>query len=320
MNQDSKNYYMQRPIKMSEQGKYRGTPSQWHKRFFIWPVSGVGAWITINFMALLPIDIASGFMGNIAKLIGPHLSVTNRARQNLRDCFPNWTKDETEIILKDMWENCGRIIGEYPHIQNINVSGTDKRVEVIGIEHIISMRDDNLPGIVFSAHLGNWELLPMLAEPNGLEMNFVYRSLNSPLAEKVLRKTNNKLSKRLIPKSRKGAIQMARVLREGGHLAIMVDQKLNEGIQIPFFGRPAKTTTALAAFALRHRCPTVPARVERLSGANFRVTFFPPIELPDTGNRETDTQTLMTQVNKIVENWIRETPSQWLWLHRRWGK
>ena len=151
-------------------------------------------------------------------------------------------------------------------------------------------------------------------------MHFVYRELNAPLAEKVLRRHYNKLRQRLISKGREGAIQMARVLREGGHLAIMVDQKLNEGLEIPFFGQPAKTSTALASFALRHKCPIVPARVERLSGANFRVIFYPALELPNSGIQDTDIKELMIRVNKQIESWVRDTPSQWLWLHRRWGK
>ena len=123
---------------------------------------------------------------------------------------------------------------------------------------------------------------------------------NSPLAEKVLRRHYNKLSERLIPKGREGAIQMAHVLRDGGHLAIMVDQKLNEGLDIPFFGKPAKTSTALASFALRHKCPVVPARVERLSGANFRVTFYPALQLPNSSATQADLVELLTHLIKVI--------------------
>ena len=295
-------------------------PSPWKKRFFTWPISGVMAWFAYHLIGVFPIDLGSAVLGKLFRFIGPQLPISKRARIHMRTCFPSWNEIDLEANVRDMWENLGRAAAEFPHIQNLDVSGRDKRVEVIGVEHIHSLRDDGKPGIVFSAHLGNWELLPMLAHPNGLDMHFVYRALNSPLAEKVLRRHYNKLSERLIPKGREGAIQMAHVLRDGGHLAIMVDQKLNEGLDIPFFGKPAKTSTALASFALRHRCPVVPARVERLSGANFRVTFYPAINLPNSGMTQADLVELMTQVNKQIESWIRDTPSQWLWLHRRWGK
>ena len=179
-------------MKQTNPPKY--SKAKWYKRFITWPLEGLGAWVLVNTLKLIPIDTASNLTGSIARRLGPCLPVSNRARNNLQNCFPDWTKTYIETVLSDMWENCGRIIGEYPHIQDLDVSGNDKRIKVDGIEHIKSMRDDNAPGIVFSAHLGNWELLPMLAQPNGLEMNFVYRALNSPSAEKVLRKTRNKLS------------------------------------------------------------------------------------------------------------------------------
>ena len=295
-------------------------PAPWKKKYITWPFSGACTWLAHKIIQALPIDIASSLIGKLARTVGPLLPISNRAERNMKACFPDWTDNQLRNNIRDMWENLGRPAAEYPHIQGLDVSGRDKRVEVIGVEKIFSLRDDNLPGIVFSGHLGNWEILPMLAHPNGLDMNFVYRALNSPLAEKVLRKAVGKLENKFIAKGREGAIQMARVMREGGHLAIMVDQKLNEGIEIPFFGRPAKTSTALAAFALRYKCPVIPARVERLAGANFRVTFYDPVNLPDSGNTTADTLALMTKINQQIERWIKDTPSQWLWLHRRWGK
>ncbi len=241
----------------------RRTPTSWQKRFISWPLSGVGAWLGMRLTGLLSIDTASNLGGAIARIIGPRLSVTDRARQNIRACFPDWDEHKIEMTICDMWENFGRTAGEYAHLQNMDVSGSDPRVEVIGAENISLLRDDGVPGIVFSAHLGNWELLPMLAAPNGLEMNFVYRALNAPLAERILRKSFVLLQNRMIPKGKEGAIQMAKVMRSGGHLAIMIDQKLNEGIEIPFFGRLAKTAPALATFGLKYRCPVIPARVER---------------------------------------------------------
>jgi KDO2-lipid IV(A) lauroyltransferase len=283
-------------------------------------LSGAAAWLGVTLLGLLPIDWASSFAGRIARAIGPRLSASNRARRNLRDCFPDWDDARIEATVRDMWENFGRTAGEYPHLRGIDVSGDDPRVEVVGRENIQLLRDDGLPGIFFSAHLGNWELLPMLSAPNDLSIHSVYRAMNAPLAEKVLRQSVGRPEDEMIPKGREGAIRMARVLRKGGHLAIMIDQKLNKGIDVPFFGRPAKTAPALAMFALKYRCPVVPARVERLAGARFRVTLWPPITLPDSGDAKADTLALMTEVNRWVEGWVRDTPGQWLWLHRRWGK
>ena len=102
-------------------------------------------------------------MGKLFRFLGPQLPINKRAKAHLQSCFPHWNETEIGSTIKDMWENLGRTTAEFPHIQKLDVSGNDKRVEVIGVEHIHSLRDDGLPGIVFSAHLGNWELLPMLA-------------------------------------------------------------------------------------------------------------------------------------------------------------
>jgi KDO2-lipid IV(A) lauroyltransferase len=99
---------------------------------------------------------------------------------------------------------------------------------------------------------------------------------------------------------------------------MLVDQKMNDGIAVPFFDRPAMTASAVAELALKFRCPVVPLRCERLGGAHFRVTALPPLLLPDTGDRIADSYSLMLNINQLIESWIREHPEQWLWLHRRW--
>ena len=99
---------------------------------------------------------------------------------------------------------------------------------------------------------------------------------------------------------------------------MLVDQKMNDGISVPFLGRQAMTAPALAELALKYGCPIVPARVERLNGAHFRLTFYPPMEIPNSGDKQTDTLSIMTVVNQQLGNWIMERPEQWVWVHNRW--
>ncbi len=99
---------------------------------------------------------------------------------------------------------------------------------------------------------------------------------------------------------------------------MLVDQKMNDGIAVPFFGRPAMTAPALAELALRHNCPVVAARVTRVKGANFKMTALPPVRFEKTGDHKADVLAAMTQINNQVEQWVRDTPEQWLWLHNRW--
>ena len=114
------------------------------------------------------------------------------------------------------------------------------------------------------------------------------------------------------------AVDHRGMLAEGRHLALLVDQKMNDGIAVPFFGRDAMTAPAAAQLALRFGCAIMPARVERLHGARFRITMSPPIAAPRTGDRHADMRAIMGEINRVIEGWVRERPEMWLWLHRRW--
>ncbi|MBI1985745.1 MAG: lauroyl acyltransferase, partial [Rhodospirillales bacterium] len=115
-----------------------------------------------------------------------------------------------------------------------------------------------------------------------------------------------------------GARLLLKSLKEGKHLGMLVDQKMNDGIPVKFFGRDVMTAPALAELALRFDCPVVPARVVRLKGARFKLVIEPPLKLVRTGDHEADVVANMAQVNALIEKWVRDTPEQWLWLHNRW--
>lgn len=124
----------------------------------------------------------------------------------------------------------------------------------------------------------------------------------------------------LLPKGRKGAARALALLKRGGHVAIMMDQKQNEGIPVPFFGRDAMTTPAVAQFALRLKLPVIPTRTVRLDGARFRVDVEPPLMFERSGDHDADVAALTAKITQVVERWVREHPEQWLWVHRRWPK
>ena len=120
------------------------------------------------------------------------------------------------------------------------------------------------------------------------------------------------------PKGSDGARGLLRALKKGANVAMLVDQKMNDGISVPFLGQNAMTAPALAELALRYKCPIVPARVERLQGAHFRLTFLPHLQIQNSGNKEADILEIMTEVNVLLGDWINEKPEQWLWVHNRW--
>ncbi len=218
-----------------------------------------------------------------------------------------------------MWDNLGRVWGEFPHIGKIDIYH-GSRVEVQGAEHIDQMRDDARPGIFVTAHLGNWELSVCTVVQRGpfASMATVYRAPNDPAAEWLLRVGRKSLGAELVPKGAQGARRIVEILRNGGHIGILPDQKMNDGIAVPFFGRPAMTAPAVAQLAFKYGCAVLTGRVIRTRGARFRVILDPPLELPNSGDRQADVVALTTTINRVIEGWIREHPAQWLWVHRRW--
>jgi KDO2-lipid IV(A) lauroyltransferase len=268
-------------------------------------------------MRSLPLDAASAVGGGVARMLGPRLGISNRARRNLRAALPQLTAADIETIVRGMWDNLGRVAAEYPHLSRIRIFPPDGRVEAEGIEHLDRALAAGQRVILFGGHLGNWEIAALAAVQYGLDVAQIYRAANNPLVDRMIARFRGERGE-FIPKGSLASRRAVAALRRGGHLALLADQKLNDGLPVPFFGRAAMTAPALALLALRFDCAVMPARVERLHGARFRLTLYPPLELPRRGKREADVAALMEAVNRTLEGWIREHPEQWFWVHSRW--
>jgi KDO2-lipid IV(A) lauroyltransferase len=283
------------------------------RRWLIHPLEALGAGLVLFLLRVLPVDAASGLCGAIARTVGPRLKVSDQARRNLRRALPTLDDQAIERVVIGMWDNLGRVVGEYPHLRRLG----ETRVEMVGAEHLLQLRDDGKPGICFSGHLGNWELLPVMTARDGVGLSNVYRATNNRHVDRLLRILRAD-SAELIPKGAAGSRRVIAALGRGAHLGLLVDQKMNDGIAVPLFGRDAMTAPALAQLALKYDCPVLPGRVERVGGAHFRMVIEPPLVLPRSGDRQADTRALMAAVNRQLERWIAARPEQWLWLHRRW--
>ncbi|AVM72666.1 lysophospholipid acyltransferase family protein [Magnetospirillum gryphiswaldense] len=278
-------------------------------------LEAVLAYAVLGFFAALPVDWASGLGGFLTRSVGPYLKVSNVARRNLARTFPEKSAAEIETIVTEVWDNLGRVAGEFPHIDWL----MHNRVELVGRENLELLRDDGQPGLFVAAHLGNWELAATTAVMQGIPIILVYREANNPWVEKLYRRYRAHAAPGgQIAKGPEGAREIMQALKSGGHVGMLVDQKMNDGITVPFLGREAMTAPAVGRFAVRFKCPVVPARVERLKGAHFRVTICPPLDHTLCGDAHQDTLNLMTVINDQIGAWIRERPGQWLWLHKRW--
>jgi KDO2-lipid IV(A) lauroyltransferase len=266
---------------------------------------------------LLPLDWASAIGGALARTIGPRLGISKRARLNIRRALPELADHEIAKTIAQMWDNLGRVAAEYPHLRQIRVFEPGGRVETHGFEHMDRAVAAGRRMIIFSGHIANWEIGMLAAVQYGVEVAQIYRAANNPLIDRMITRFRS-IGGELIPKGTVAARRAIAVLRRGAHVTMLADQKMNDGIPVPFFGRPAMTASALAALALRFDCDVLPARVERLGGARFRLTVFPPLPLPSSGDHHADVATLMTRVNQTLEGWIRDRPQEWFWVHRRW--
>jgi len=287
-------------------------PLPWAYRTEAWAAA-----VLAGGFGLLPLDAASDFGGWLARRIGPALGISKRARLNLAAAMPGLSAAAIDTIIRGMWDNLGRVAAEYPHLRRLSVFTPGGRVETLGFEHVDRARAAGRRLIFFAGHLANWEIAALAAGQYGIDIAQIYRAANNPLVDRLIGRLRGELGE-LIPKGALGSRRAVAALRRGGHLSMLVDQKLNDGIPVPFFGRLAMTAPALALLALHFDCDVLPARVERLGGARFRLTICPPLAVPKTGNRNADVLALMTAVNATVEAWIRERPEQWFWLHRRW--
>ncbi len=284
------------------------------------------AWLLRRGLALLralgPVG-ASNFAGGLARAIGPLLPVARVADANLLLALPELDAAKRQLVIRGMFENLGRTIGELPHLAGLRQTDSGPGWEIEGENILRAVAATGGPAIFVSAHFGNWEMVPPAAARFGVHAASMYRAANNPIVDQMINRLRRQAMGRetiLFPKGAVGARGALRHLARGGNLGILMDQKMNDGIAVDFFGRPAMTAPALAALALRFRCPVIPIYARRIGPARLRVTCEPALPLPDTGDRRTDIALLTRAVNERFEHWIRATPECWFWVHRRWPK
>lgn len=265
---------------------------------------------------IMPLDAASACGGWLGRVTGPRLGASRKALRNLHAALPGKTDREYAAIVRDMWDNLGRVIAEYPHLEKI---GREK-TEIVNGHILDKLKDDGLPGILFSAHMANWEVICAgFLMQSSFPTYGVYRTPNNPWSAKIVHKARSYDSRvSSFPKTKAGVRLLLQAMKDGHHVGILIDQKYNMGVAVPFFDIPAMTSPAFVQLCQKFKCPLVPARIERLNGARFRVTLYEPLKLFDDGSAPLPVETVIAAAHAHLENWIRERPEQWLWLHRRW--
>ena len=281
-------------------------------------------WIII--CRLIGIDFASALGSKIVKIIGPLSKFDKRAENNIKKIFPELKIEEQNNIKNSMWDNLGRNIGEFAFAkklnpyndQSLNSYKNKPRFIIEGQQHIEDICNMKTGAIFFSAHIGNWEICPLILTGKKLKVTSIYRHANNSLNEKIIQWLRKGISF-YAPKGPGGAKTLFKVLRNKEFAAILADQKLNEGILIDFLGHPAKTATAIGELSLKLSIPIVPIHVQRMKGATFKYIIEKPIMIKKNNyNHDKELLILLNKINKILERWVLKCPEQWLWIHNRW--
>ena len=261
--------------------------------------------------------------GRLARTLGPRLKNHKVAIANLQAAYPEKDDQEIQRLALAAWDNLGRTGAEYPHLKKLVDFDPDDpsrkvRLEVAGVEHFFALRDDGRPGIIFAAHLGNWELPAVVAARYGLDVTAVFRPPNRPIARKLVAEVRSETMGNMEATRQGVAFKLRDILDNGGHLGALVDQHFTRGVKVPFFGRLVQANPLLAKLARQFDCPVHGVRVIRLPEHRLRVELTPPLEFHRDESGQIDEKAAVMAMAATVEGWVREHPGQWLWMHRRW--
>jgi KDO2-lipid IV(A) lauroyltransferase len=290
-----------------------GQRMMWGLESFLWD------WVYWFPLKAMPIEAASNLGANMLRRLGPLSSTHKTVVRNLRLAFPNAGENELKEISDGAWATLGHIAGEMPHLGEMHPYDSG-RIEVVNVERLDAIRDSGKPAVFFAGHIGNWEHLSPAIVNRGVQCQITYRALNNPHIDKRISDIRFSSGiEKLTPKGA-GTRDLMRALSSGQSVALMNDQKFNQGIAVPFFGHDAMTAPGPTRLAMKYKAPLQPMSTLRVGPARYKVAVYEPF-MPDADPDEHKaTYNTVLRINRFVEDRIREAPDQWFWQHRRWPK
>ena len=274
--------------------------------------------ISILFFILFKIlgpKIASNFGGILFEKIGPLFRPKKLIHSNIKKAIPNIDNLNLQLITKSMWNNYGRIFAEYIFISEFRDGQLSSNIEIEGKEILDEIKKMNKQVIFISGHLSNFELMAMSLEKSGIKLSAIYRPLNNIFLNKIMERIRKKyICKHQIKKGIGGIKELIKLKKENFSTALMIDQRVSEGILSNFFENPALTTTIPAQLIKKFNIPVVPVYIERIKGLTFKIVINKPI----TFNEEVSIKKITDDLNIILEKMILKKPEQWIWTHNRW--
>lgn len=288
-------------------------------------VLGALALAMLKTIRLFDPDTISNLGGRAMRRVGPWLPEHRIGRANLKAAFPEQSDAEIEEILGGVWDNLGRVGGEFVHIDRLwdydpaNPRHDGRIADLTEqLQRARRVHATGKPVLCFSAHLANWELPAVAAKKLGIDATVLYRPPNLPRVSDAILQIRASCMGTLIPTGLSAPLQLAEVLERGGTVGILVDQYAVQGVPVTFFGRPTRANPLIARLAQHFDCQIHGLRAIRHPGNRFEIEFTEHIDPVRHPEGRIDIQGTMQAITNVIEGWVREHPEQWLWLHRRW--
>jgi KDO2-lipid IV(A) lauroyltransferase len=265
---------------------------------------------------VIGLKFASKFSGYVMMILGPLFRSKNIAIDNLNKAMPNSSLNQKKIILRKMWFNYGKILSEYMFIKNFRKSEEFSKKIIIKNQYILEkIKTSKEPVIFVSGHFNNFELMAMHIERTGIDIAAVYRPLNNVFLNPIMENIRKKyICKNQIKKGISGTKQLLQYFKNGTSIALMIDQRVSQGIKSKLFNEHALTTTIPAQFIKKFNSKIVPVYIERFENDNFKIEFYQPILF----SKKDKIDQITLKLNSILEMMILKNPDQWIWTHNRW--
>ena len=269
--------------------------------FFIFKVFGV--------------KISSFMGGKLFQLIGPIFRSKQIIHKNIMKAFPDINLRKLKKIESSMWNNYGRVFAEYLFIKDFRYGKLNKNITIDGKNILNKIKENNQNVIFVSGHFSNFELMAMEIEKSGINLSAIYRPLNNIFLNILMERIRKKyICKNQIKKGTSGVRELLRLYKKGYSIALMIDQRVSQGIKSKFFNEEAFTTTIPAQFIKKFNCKVVPISIERHNGVNFNIKVEKPIEF----SKNSSTEKITRELNNWLEKIILKNPGEWIWSHDRW--
>ena len=271
--------------------------------------------ISFIIFKILGVNNSSNLSGKIFEFIGPYFRSKKLIYSNISKAYPNSDKKELKKITKAMWNNYGRVFSEYMFVKDFRSGKLSDKIEIVGKEYLDEIKNLNKQVVFISGHFSNFELMAMYLEKSGIQLSAIYRPLNNIFLNIIMEKIRNKfICKNQIKKGLGGLKKLISFINKNYSTALMIDQRVSEGILSDLFNTKALTTTIPAQLVKKYNMPIVPVYIERISGINFKLEIKEPIIF----SKKDTIEDITNQLNKILEKMILKKPEQWIWSHNRW--